>query len=988
MKRFLLIAGLLSLAPCAWGGQPLRFEAETCTTPVDAWQPNKHSADKWNLWSTDQDAAQKWSGGVTLQSPSVTADRQTGEEGAPVLHTVVEKLPAGNYDIYMNGTRALGVSRDGQNWQETHGGLLFEAVSIPDGRFELWFDDRFADANNPGSAYYDYLEFRQVKERRILKRENFPPVQGWATERREEDLDRGVVALTTPRGAYVGWRLLKSDPADAAFDVYCRVGDGAPQKLNTEPIVKTTDFVHETAPRAGLDITYLVCPAGEDVQKAGAAAKLADTGSETAVAAYVAIKLKDEKTRFQKIALADLNGDGLLDYVIKYPNGNVDPWVSYWKPSPDTFKIEAYLHDGTYLWTRDLGWSIERGIWYSPYVVADLTGDGKAEIAVKTGEGDPRDKDGRVGSGPEWLSIWDGMTGEEITKTPWPSREPFLGMSHDYNYYSRNQIAVAYLDGKTPCVLALRGTYNLMLADAYQLNNSQLEKLWSYSNEGLEKKYQGQGEHFTHAADVDGDGRDEVMLGSVMLDDTGFPLWTTGLGHDDAGYLTDVIPDRPGLEIYYIIESRQPKHGMCVADAKTGELIWAYDKPTNHVHSAGMCADIDPLHAGMEGWAMDCAGDHKPAAGPWLWSAKGELLAFEDPALPKSFDITTVYWDADLQKECLFGKRPTDFRGQAVDGTITGGVTLIADLLGDWREEIIATAPGEIRIYSSTIPAFDRRVCLLQDPIYRADVRMDSMGYTKVPSLSYCPSAQNPNVNLTLLKTDKGVRQCRVVVSAPLTGGLQGTVKLNGGRLKLTPDTFSVDLMPGQLQSFEAEVSGDLPKDAPAVNYLEAVLETPAGTLRTVTPANIPNPPAGKYQSALPKVEAEAFTGQGGGQVQVRTDKVNVSDRAISHWDSEGHWLEWKLNLPEAGRYELVIRYCTAGEAQRDVTLDGQTLGRLVFSETGGLGDYAGDWQELKVDGFSTQPQLTLSAGEHLLRLTNVAGTTLNLDFIAYRKIG
>lgn len=92
----------------------------------------------------------------------------------------------------------------------------------------------------------------------------------------------------------------------------------------------------------------------------------------------------------QKVGIGDLDGDGRLDFVIKQPEGNIDPYEEYWTRSPETYKLEAYRHDGRFLWRFDLGWSIERGIWYSPYLVYDLDGDGKAEVAVKTGEGDPR----------------------------------------------------------------------------------------------------------------------------------------------------------------------------------------------------------------------------------------------------------------------------------------------------------------------------------------------------------------------------------------------------------------------------------------------------------------------------------------------------------------------------------------------------------------------------------------------------------------------
>ncbi len=255
------------------------------------------------------------------------------------------------------------------------------------------------------------------------------------------------------------------------------------------------------------------------------------------------------------MGIADLDGDGRYDFVIKQPNANVDPYSApgYWKRSPGTYKLEAYRGDGKSLWRLDLGWSIEQGIWYSPYVVYDLDGDGRAEVALKTGEGDPRDSEGRVRSGPEHLTILEGRSGKPITRVDWPSRDGFReAVSNDlaaYNYYCRNQLCVAYLDGKTPSLLAERGTYNIMKLVAYQLRGGRLRELWRWDNTKEPRKYWGQGAHWMHAADVDGDGRDEVLLGSSVIDDGGTALWATGLGHPDHCYVGDIDPARPGLEI-------------------------------------------------------------------------------------------------------------------------------------------------------------------------------------------------------------------------------------------------------------------------------------------------------------------------------------------------------------------------------------------------------------------------------------------------------
>jgi len=319
-----------------------------------------------------------------------------------------------------------------------------------------------------------------------------------------EKLDRGLVVRPTEDGCvYVGWRLLNNDPEGVGFNVYRRTGTAAAQKLNREPIQQSTNFVDSTV-TPGTQATYLVRTVTNG--REGSPSEEASIDPRDKVSPYICIKLDGDHT-FQKVGIADLNGDGRYDFVIKQPNANIDPYVKYWKASPDTYKIEAYLHNGKFLWRHDLGWAIERGIWYSPYVVYDLNGDGKAEVAVKTGVGDPRDADGRVQTGPEYLTILDGMTGQPITQIVWPSRELFQGTNRTYNYASRNQLGVAYLDGKTPSLIVERGTYNVIVVFAYRLRDTRLEEVWRWDNRQEPRIYQGQGAHWMHAADVDGDGR-------------------------------------------------------------------------------------------------------------------------------------------------------------------------------------------------------------------------------------------------------------------------------------------------------------------------------------------------------------------------------------------------------------------------------------------------------------------------------------------------
>jgi rhamnogalacturonan endolyase len=525
-----------------------------------------------------------------------------------------------------------------------------------------------------------------------------------------EKLDRAVVAVPAgPGKVHIGWRLLQSDAPNAAFNVYRRTGGGKPVKLNAQPITKTTDFTDESAPSGA---EYSV-----------------DTDFVVPVP-FVKIPFRG-KYSAQSVAIADLDGDGKLDYVIKQPSGNIDPWEKYWHKSEGTFKLEAYRHDGAPLWQYDLGWAIEQGVWYAPFIVYDLDGDGKAEVAVKIGEGDPRDKDGRVQSGPEYLAVLDGRTGRLICRANWPERELFS--EEGYNRASRNHLCVAYLDGKTASIIVDRGTYKRIVIEAWQYRGRKLQRQWRWDNKDLPKNYQGQGSHMLQAADINGDGHDEVIVGSCVLSHTGKELWTTGLGHPDSNYIGKLDPSRPGLQIYYNIETAGKSNAMCMVEAATGKILWGYDKPTKHVHSHGLCSDIDPAQPGWECYGADSA-NHKFVAS-WLWDCRGKLLS---DSLKWDFGPYTVYWDADRQRELIFKNRVTKYNGPDL-AKIEGRFIAVADILGDWREEIITSVDGELRIYSTAIPATDRRPCLLQDPIYRRSVARQTSGYYQVPTLSCAP---------------------------------------------------------------------------------------------------------------------------------------------------------------------------------------------------------------------------------------------------------
>ncbi len=536
-----------------------------------------------------------------------------------------------------------------------------------------------------------------------------------------EKIDRGVIALTiSGKNVYIGWRLLKEDPFDVGFNIYRKeIGEQGYIKINDEPVKASTNYIDNNVKPGRAYIYRIKTVIGNIEAETQGEAKLFVLPVNQP---YYSIKLRDN-TRPKKIGIGDLNGDGSYDFVVQLPDFNVDPYYmpGYWVRSPEPYRLEAYTSAGKFLWQYDMGWSIETGTWYAPYLVFDIDMDGKAEIYAKGGEGDPRERDGHVLEGQEYLVKIDPQSGKIINRQPWLSKEGFNG---DYNYWSRNFLSVAYLDGLYPYLIMQRGTYSIIKTKALDKN---LRRFWYWESSGDYEKYKGQGMHGIMQADIDSDGKDELVPGTFALDDNGKPMWFTGLKHNDVGYIADIDSSRPGLEIFYGIESRSPKNGVCLVEAATGKIIWGFEGPTTHVHSQGMIGDIDPDYPGMECYAGEAKGGDQF----FLYSASGQRLSDRDMG---SLSPRSLWWDADNLKEININNAIFKFKGDTLL-KIEGKVVFIGDIAGDWREEIVTCLPGELRIYSTNIPADTKKVCLMQNRQYRLGVANASMGYFFPPQL-------------------------------------------------------------------------------------------------------------------------------------------------------------------------------------------------------------------------------------------------------------
>ncbi|MBN2129986.1 MAG: hypothetical protein JW741_10840 [Sedimentisphaerales bacterium] len=539
-----------------------------------------------------------------------------------------------------------------------------------------------------------------------------------------EKLDRGLVALRQDEGSvFLSWRLFADDPAGITFAVVRQderdAGDS--QVPVTKDAYRLTNCVDRKAPEKTCLYELYVCANGRRAERPAASVRVAPSDSAKP---YLSVPLQGDYD-FQKVGVGDLDGDGSLEFVIKQPNFNTDPYQrpGYWKPSTTTYKIEAYRVDGAMMWRHDMGWSIEAGIWYSPWVVYDVDGDGKAEVYCKAGQGDPRDEKGLVQKGPEYLVKLDGQTGRIVARAPWLSREGFS----DYNYYCRNFLTVAYLNGEAPSLIMQRGTYRLIKTEAL---DKDFRRIWYWDSTREKARYAGQGSHGLISADVDEDGRDELVLGAAVLDDDGRGLWTLEMGHPDVCYVADVHPENPGLEVFYGFESRQKTDGLCVVDAATGRKLWTHKEPTRHLHGQGMAGDVLAEHAGMEVLAGERDFPQR-----WFYSASGKLIELRQEG---TLTPRPVWWDADEQKEVVVSGAVRDWDGPPLQ-KLEGRVIAVMDCLGDYREEVITSLKGEMRIYSTTVPTAQRRPCLLQDHHYRMGVVAQTMGYYYPAQLGATP---------------------------------------------------------------------------------------------------------------------------------------------------------------------------------------------------------------------------------------------------------
>lgn len=604
-----------------------------------------------------------------------------------------------------------------------------------------------------------------------------------------EKIDRGLVGIHQPNGhVYLSWRLLADDQPDAAFNVYREVQESDQTdwgiyrsrdsveagvlKLNETPITDVTWFT-DTRPQLNRRTAYFVRTVvdGKEIQDSERFVFAAN--SPPLPYHSVALNTPDGYEP-NDASIGDLDGDGRFEIIVKQEGRAFD---NSRKGISDPVLLQAYTLEGEMLWQIDLGINIRGGAHYTQFMVFDFDGDGKAELVCKTGDGtidgkgnvigdadaDHRNADGYIITGPEYLTVFRGETGEALDTTPYvPSRHPTIenptsAQMEDIwgdgygNRMDRFLAGVAYLDGENPSVIMCRGYYTRSVIVAWDLVDGALQQRWVFDSDATpeNRPYRGQGDHSLSIADVDDDGRQEIVYGSMVVDDDGTGLYTTGWGHGDALHVSDLVPSNPGLEVFNIQE-RFDDQGMNMRDAETGRAIFtvpsvkAADSGGDRGEGPGRgnAINIDPRFPGAEAWAAGAQMNN-------LYSAEGELL-FEKPrGLPTNF---AIWWDGDLQRELLDQNfiLKWNHEQERLDTLLIAHAcssnngtkatpALSVDLWGDWREEVIWRTRDnkELRIYTSAIPTEHRMVTLLHDPQYRVAIAWQNVAYNQPPHPSF-----------------------------------------------------------------------------------------------------------------------------------------------------------------------------------------------------------------------------------------------------------
>lgn len=578
-----------------------------------------------------------------------------------------------------------------------------------------------------------------------------------------ENLDRGLVAVKKGSGVYLSWRLLGQEWYDVNYNVY---RDGT--RLNAEPL--TTSNYYDASGTTSASYTVRAVVRGEEQEACEAVtpwtAQYLDVPMQPVLDAAGADI--SGKYTLNDANAADLDGDGDYELIVKRMN------TDFTKANTAYTLFQAYTLEGKLLWTINVGPNlINSGHVETNCMAYDFNNDGKAEVVVRLTDGSILPDGTTVGNatvnyrpisytdgnsqyqtqGDEWLYVLEGETGTVIDNVKFDETTNNLarrsaafwweGNSKAYGHRANKfHFGAPYLDGRNPSIYVGRGCYTNIHMATFDLVDNKLQLRWTYACDNSGSKFYGQGYHNFSIVDVDEDGRDEICHGNMVIDEYGKELSSTGLGHGDAQHYGDLDPYRKGIEGFRCLEDNP---GAVLVDAATNEILFRWMRGRDN----GRClaGNFTDNWLGAELWTTDGK----------LWSASlsrgaDETVANAAPGVTMNYRI---YWDGDILEESFdyingvdtdgavfkYGSGTPIFTttGCATNNHSKGTPSLQADLLGDWREEMVLRTSDNknLRIYTTTDVTKHRNYTLMHDKQYRQAIYWQMNGYNQPPHVSY-----------------------------------------------------------------------------------------------------------------------------------------------------------------------------------------------------------------------------------------------------------
>lgn len=578
--------------------------------------------------------------------------------------------------------------------------------------------------------------------------------------RQMENLDRAPIALSAQdSGIFISWRLLGTDPERTAFNIYKN-----DQKINSALITGATNYIDKDGSKQDSYKIETILD-GKVIE---------ETKQFTALdEPYFKIPVgKLDGYALNEISVGDLDGDGQYEFVLLRMPTDYSP-DSY--PTTTKFPLfEGHKMDGSLLWQIDMGPNFPN-LSDINFLVYDFDNDGKAEFVVKTSEGTKdgtgavigdTNNDGKtdyrnsfvynknrqyITEGPEFLSVFEGSTGKELARTDYIARGDLKqwGGNTDLESVHRSSQAIltpAYLDGIHPSIILTRGCWTLNKLTALDYKDGKLTERWSFDSLD-HPEYYDQGNHNLSVADIDFDGKDEIVWGSAAYDDNGKGMYT-GFYHGDAMQLGKFIVDYPNTFEVASIHENIVAQGLQMREARTG--ISTFGVPNKKDAARGLAADIDPRYDGPVLWGAGGTG--------YFVYDKGDWQPWKGPSLSMNFSI---WWDGDLLRELSDNTSITKFNSttnqvdtllkaegcHSLNGT-KATPCLQADILGDWREEYILPNDEEdaLEVYTTNIPTDYRIYTLMHDPVYRLATSWQNNHYAQPPEVGFFLAHQTNTV--------------------------------------------------------------------------------------------------------------------------------------------------------------------------------------------------------------------------------------------------